>query len=81
MVILNVVLILMYLFSGISIVFLGRDSVVGIATRNGLDGPATESRCGAEGARFSVQTGTGALPASCKTGGKLAGAWQPSIAF
>jgi hypothetical protein len=39
-----------------------RDSVVGIATRYGLDGPGIESRWGA---RFSapVQTGPGAHPA------------------
>jgi hypothetical protein len=41
----------------------GRDSVVGIAIRYGLDGPGIESRGG--GARFfsPVQTGPGAHPA------------------
>jgi hypothetical protein len=40
-----------------------RDSVVGIATRYGLDGPAFEPR---RGARFSlpIQTGSGAHPVS-----------------
>jgi hypothetical protein len=44
-----------------------RDSVVGIATRYGLEGPGIESRWGA---RFSapVQTGPGARPASCTMG-------------
>jgi hypothetical protein len=42
-------------------VYVGRDSVVGIATRYELDGL---------GARFSapVQTGPGAYPASCTMG-------------
>ena len=46
----------------------GRDSSVGTATRNELDGPGIESRWG--GARFSapVQTGPGANPASCTMG-------------
>jgi hypothetical protein len=60
----------------------GRDSVVGIATCYGLDGPGIESRWG--GARFSapVQTGPGVHPASCTTGtgslsrGKATGAWR-----
>jgi hypothetical protein len=45
---------------------MGRDSVLGIATRYGLDGPGFESRGGGERARFSapVQTGPGAHPAS-----------------
>jgi hypothetical protein len=45
----------------------GRCSVVGIATDYRLDGPEIESR---RGARFSasVQTGLGALPASCTMG-------------
>ena len=44
-----------------------RDTSVGIATRNGLDGPGIESRWGA---RFSapVQTGPGAHPASYTMG-------------
>jgi hypothetical protein len=44
-----------------------RDSVVGIATRYGLDGPGIESRWGV---RFSatVQTGPGAHPVSYKMG-------------
>ena len=46
---------------------LGWDSSVGIATRYGLDGPGIESRWGA---RFSVsvQTGSGAHPASYAMG-------------
>jgi hypothetical protein len=45
----------------------GRDSVVGIATRYGMDGLGIESQWGA---RFSapVQTGPGAQPASCTVG-------------
>jgi hypothetical protein len=45
----------------------GRDSVVGIATRYELDGPGIESRWGRW---FSapVQTGRGAYPASCTMG-------------
>jgi hypothetical protein len=45
----------------------GRDSVVGIATRYGMDGPGIESPVAA---RFSaaVQTGPGAHPASCTMG-------------
>jgi hypothetical protein len=45
----------------------GRNSVVGIATRYGLDGPGIEYRWGA---RFSAlfQTGPGAHPASCTKG-------------
>ena len=47
--------------------YVGRDSVVGIATRYGLDGPGIESRWGA---RFSatVQTGPEAHPASYTMG-------------
>jgi hypothetical protein len=47
-------------------IYVGRDSVVGIATRYELDGPGIESR----GARFSapVQTGPGAYPAFCTMG-------------
>jgi len=43
---------------------MGRDSVVGIATRYGLNGPGVESRWGG-GARLaaSVTTGPGAHPA------------------
>jgi hypothetical protein len=43
------------------------DSIVGIATSYGLDGPGIKSRWGA---RFSapVQTGPGAQPASCTMG-------------
>ena len=45
----------------------GPDSVVGIATGYGLDGPGIESRWEA---RYSahVQTGPGAPPASCTMG-------------
>ena len=45
----------------------GRDSSVGIATRDGLDGPGIESR---REAKFSapVQNGPGPHPASCTTG-------------
>jgi len=45
----------------------GRDSLVGIATRYGLDGPEIESRWGA---KFSsaVQTGPGTHPAACTMG-------------
>ena len=46
---------------------LGRDTVVGIAARDALDGPGIESRWGA---RFSatVQTGSGAHPVFCTMG-------------
>jgi hypothetical protein len=62
-------------------IYMGRDGVVGIATRYGLDGPGIESRWGA---RFSapVQTDTRAHPASCTMctasvpWGKAAGAWR-----
>ena len=57
--------------------FVGRDSVVGIATPNGLDGPGIESRWGA---RFSAsaQSGAGAHPASCKMGtGSFPGVKRP----
>ena len=45
----------------------GRDSVMGIATRHGLDGPKTESQWGGLCARFStpIQTGPGDHPTSC----------------
>ena len=48
----------------LTVVVVGRDSSVGIATRYGLDGPGIESRWVA---RLSapVQTGSGAHPASC----------------
>jgi hypothetical protein len=55
----------------------GRDSVVGIATRYGLDGPGIESRWGA---RFSarIQTGPEAYPASCTMGtGSFPGVKRP----
>jgi hypothetical protein len=47
--------------------FSGPDSVVGIATGYGLDGPGIESRWGV---RFAapVQTGPGVHPASCTMG-------------
>jgi len=50
----------------------GRDSVVGIAIRYGLDGPG--SNPGGWGAKFSapVDTGPGVHPASYKA----AGAWR-----
>ena len=49
------------------LVNVGRDSVLGIATRYGLDGGGIESRWGV---RFStpVQTGPGDHPASCTKG-------------
>jgi hypothetical protein len=53
--------------------WMGRDSAVGIATRNGLDGPGIESRWGT---RFSVhvQTGPGSYPAPYAMGrGSLQG--------
>ena len=56
---------------------MGRDSVVVIATRYGLDGPGIESRWGA---RFSalVQTGPGAHAASYTMGtGSFPGVKQP----
>ena len=56
---------------------LPRDSSVGIATRDGLDGPGIESRWGA---RFSahVQTGPGAHPASYTMGtGSFPGVKRP----
>jgi len=61
--------------------FVGRDSVVGIATRYGLDGPGIEARWGAKYSAPS-QTGPGAYPASYTVGtllfpgGKSAGAWR-----
>ena len=60
--------------------YMGRDSVVGIATRYGLDGPGIDSRWG--GARFStpVQTGRGAYPASCTMGtGSCLGLKRPGL--
>ena len=54
-----------------------RNSSVTIPTRYGLDGPRIESR---SGARFSVsvQTGTGAQPASCTMGtGSFLGVKRP----
>ena len=61
--------------------WVGRDSIVSIVTRYGLDGPGMESQWGA---RFSapVQTRPGAHPASYTMGtgsflgGKAAGAWH-----
>ena len=56
---------------------MGRDSVVGITTRYGLDGPGIESQWGA---RFSapVQNGPGAYPASYTMGtGSFAGVKRP----
>ena len=56
---------------------MGRVSSVGIATRNGMDGPGIESRWGA---RFSapVQTGPAAYPASCAMGtGSFPGVKRP----
>jgi len=55
----------------------GRDGVVGIATRYGLDGPGIESRWGA---RFFApfQTGPDAHPASCAVGtGSFPGVKRP----
>jgi hypothetical protein len=46
---------------------MGRDSVVGIATRYGLDGREIESRWGA-GFSAPVQTDPGAHQASCTMG-------------
>ena len=47
--------------------YMGRDSLVDITTRYGLDGPGIESRWEQ---RFSapVQTGPGTYPASCTMG-------------
>jgi len=54
-----------------------RDSLVGIATRFGLDGPGIESRWGA-GISAPVQTGSEAHPASHTMGtGSLAGVKWP----
>jgi hypothetical protein len=52
------------------IVFVGRDSSVGIATRYELDGPGIETQLGGGGWRFStpVQAGPGAHPASYTMG-------------
>jgi hypothetical protein len=56
-----------------------RDSVVGIATRYGLEGPGIESRWGE--IFHTYQTGSGVHPASCTMGTgsfpgvKAAGAW------
>ena len=61
-----------------TLLYWGRDSAVGIATRCGLDGPGIESRWG--GARFSapIQTGPGAHPASCTMRtGSLPGVKRP----
>ena len=55
---------------------MGRDRVVGIATRYGLDGPGIDTR----GGRHSVpvQTGPGAYPASCTMGtGSFPGVKRP----
>ena len=54
-------------FCILSLHYCGPDSVVGIATGYGLDGPGIGSRLGA---RFSapVQTGPGTHPASCTMG-------------
>jgi hypothetical protein len=58
--------------------FWGRDSVVGVATRFGLDGPVIESQWGAR-LSASTQTGLGAHATSCRRvaslfpGGKAAG--------
>ena len=46
---------------------MGRDSVVGIATRYGMDGPGIESRWRAR-ITAPVQTGPGAYPASYTIG-------------
>jgi hypothetical protein len=53
----------------ICIMFVDRDSSVGIATRYGLDAPGIESRCGGGGG-FSapVQTGPGAHPTPYRMG-------------
>jgi hypothetical protein len=51
----------------LSIYFRGPDSLVGIATGYGLDGPGTESRWGARCSAL-VQNGPGAHPASCTMG-------------
>ena len=58
-------------------IYRGRDSSVGIAIRYGLDGPGTESRCGA---RFSapVQTGPVVHPSSYTMGnGSFPGIKRP----
>ena len=66
-----------FFLSGLLILCGGRDSLVGIATRYGLDGPGIESRWGA---RFSapVQTGPMGHPASCTMGtGSFPGVKRP----
>jgi hypothetical protein len=56
---------------------MGQASVVGIATRYGLDGPGIESRYGAR-MSASVQTGPGAHPPSCTmTTGSFPGVKRP----
>jgi hypothetical protein len=46
----------------------GRDKLVGIATRYALDGPGIESRWGEARISAPVQTGVGAHSASCTMG-------------
>jgi len=60
-----------------SVSFLGRDGVVGIATRYGLSGPGIESRWGRDFRRAlrptqcPIQCIPGVFP-----GGKAAGSWR-----
>ena len=61
----------------ITYVFWGQDSVVGIATRYGLDGRGIESRWGARSSA-PVRTGPGAHPASSTMGtGSFLGVKRP----
>jgi hypothetical protein len=54
-------------FRSIFLTEMGRDSVVGIATLCGLDGPEFESRWGAK-LSTPVQTGPGVHPVPCSMG-------------
>ena len=56
-----------YTFVELHVLCVGRDSAVGIATRDGLDGSGIESRWGRD-FPASVHTGPEAHPASCTMG-------------
>ena len=56
-------------------VSVGRDSVVGIVIRYGLDGPGIETRLGAT-VSAPAQTGSGPHPASCTVGTGSLSRWQ-----
>jgi hypothetical protein len=60
-------------------IHVGQDSVVGIATRYGLDGPGIEFRWGRD-FPYPSRPALGAYPASCTMGlfpgGEAAGAWR-----